>query len=278
MYNAAIKLAIAAVAITTATSCATKSQETVEAENLLTMAENAVTQGNPEQAIILLDSLNKAYPTQIEVQRKALQLRPRAIESGTIAQLSQTDSLIATYQAENEQLKPAMKLISDKDLVEPYYVPVSGYNPQFLKTTGIQPRVDEIGQFYIISSVSGKNLRHTSITLKSPAGEVSTPAVPYDGETNYRSSGSEMITYLPEQCDTIGQFVVENISQPITLIFNSENGKTTSSKLSQAEIKGIADAYRYSRSIINGRDLTVKRQKLERQLQIARDQAARTAQ
>lgn len=278
MYNAVIKLSAITLSAIALVACGGKSLETIDAETMLAEARDAITEGNPQHSIEILDSLQKKYPSEIEVQREAIKIRPQAMEAITISELSTVDSLIACFSATHESLAPTMRLISDKNLVEPYYVPTASYNANFLNTTGIQPRVNEIGQFYIISSVNGKGIKHNSITLKSASGEVSTAIVAYDGDSNYRSGNSEMITYLPEQCDTLGVFVNENLGNTITLTFNGESGKKISDKLSKTAIKGIADAYNFSKSVIMSRDLAVKRQKLERQLQIARDQIARTTQ
>lgn len=278
MYNAVIKLSAITLSAIALVACGGKSQETIDAETMLAEARDAITEGNPQHSIEILDSLQKKYPSEIEVQREAIKIRPQAMEAITISELSTVDSLIACFSATHESLAPTMRLISDKNLVEPYYVPASTYSPNFLNTTGIQPRVSEIGQFYIISSINGRPIKHMSITLKSTNGEVSTGAVGYDGDSNYRSGNSEMVTYMPEQCDTLGIFVNENIDNQITLTFNGESGKKISEKLSKTAVKSIADAYNFSKSIIMSRDLAVKRQKLERQLQIARDQIARTAQ
>ena len=278
MYNVKTNIIAAATAIAVSlASCQGKSEEAIAAGQLADKAQSLIENGKPTEAIAILDSLMSKYPTEVEAGRRALALRPRAIELGTIAEIQTTDSLIAVYSAENEQIAPSMKKIDDKDLVEPYYVASSGYDPSFMNSTGIQPRVDEIGQFYILSSVTGNNIRHNSITIKSTNGEVSTQAVPYDGDSNYRIDATELVTYSPEACDTIGYFVARNPEATYTLIFNGENGKSLTRKLTSAQAKGIADAWTYSRSIVKARDLAARKQMLEQRLQIARDQIARTS-
>lgn len=279
MYNATIKF-IAPFLLTASLilpSCG-KSPERVAAESLLSEADSSFAQNDYSRTILLLDSLQAAFPNEIEVQRNALSLRPKAVEKITIAELTETDSLLAVYAAQNEILSPAMKTISGPELVESYKVPLSGYDSNFLNSTGLQPRVDEIGQFYMISSVAGSAIRHNSITIRANGGEVSTSTVPFDGDSNYRIGTTEMVTYLPNQCDTVGQFISTlPESTPAILIFNGENGKKITKKLTPQQVKGIADAYRFSKSIVWSRDLTVRKEKLEKKLQIARDQIARTS-
>ena len=51
-------------------------------------------------------------------------------------------------------------------------------------------------------------------------------------------------------------------------------GKAKSQKLSSAQAQGIVNAYRYSKALIEARDNTVQRQKLEKTIEIARRQLA----
>lgn len=144
-----------------------------------------------------------------------------------------------------------------------------------MNTTGIEARVSEIGQFYIVSSAN-PSLKHTAISVNGPAASATTPAVPYDGESNYRIDGGEVITFSPEQSDTIGAAVVRNLaansSAPLTLQFTG--GKNKSLKLSAAQAQGIANAYNYSAALIRARDNEVQHKRLEKTIEIARRQAA----
>lgn len=272
MFNAAIK-PIAIASILLALSSCGKSQETADAEALLAQASEALEAGDADRANILIDSLQAAFPAQTDVQREALTLRPKVMEALIVKKLVTTDSLIAEYSALNERLAPKMKKVTDKELLEPYYVPTSVYNAEFMNTTGVQPRVDEIGRFFIISSVCGRGLRHESLSFKSAAGEVSTGAIPSGSDMNFVVGNNEMITFSPEQCDTVGQFVTANLGSPVTVTFKGK--KNFSQKLTPAQAQAFADAYAFSKSIIQARDLTVQREKLDRQLQVARDQQAR---
>lgn len=279
MFNVLFKSKIAvSAAISFAimlSACNSKSESTVAAENLLGQAEQLI-QTNPAGAIVLLDSIQHAFPSELQVGREALALRPKAIEASTLREITSTDSLLAVYAAMNENTRSLMKKIADKNLVEPYYVPASGYNASFMSSSAaIQPRVDEIGQFFFLSIVNGKNIRHNSFTIVAPTGSVSVAPVPFDGESNYRINSSELVSYMPEACDTIGKFVADNAGQKLKVVFNGEKGKSTSVALSAAEAKGIVDAWNYSRSITESRELAVKREKLDQQLQIARNQIAR---
>ncbi|MBD5379329.1 MAG: hypothetical protein HDR74_05465 [Bacteroides sp.] len=268
-------LATMCVASLSFVSC--KSDSAIAADKLVDNAQALINQGNAAQAILTLDSLNTLYPGEIEAGRRALSIRPKAIELLTIAEIQTTDSLIAIYSIENQQYINSIQKIDNKELLEPYFVSKSGYDPSFMNSTGIQSRVDNIGQFYIMSSVNGTQLHHNSITIKSNAGEVSTEAVPADSDSNFEVDAAELVTYSPQSCDTIGYFLSQNPEATYTVIFNGANGKNISRKLTPAQVKGIIDAWKYSRSIVQARDLAARKQMLDQRLQIARDQIARTS-
>lgn len=256
-------------------------QENPQARELLDNANAAFEQQDYALATTLLDSLQKTFPSELGIQRESMALRPKVIEQTAVLQLQQLDSLDAADTSTLTALKPALKWVKTPGMIEGYWIDAKAYNPNFMNTTGIEARVNEIGQFYIVSSVNpAGSLKHTSITLKTASGSATTPTVPYDGESNYRIGGGEVITFSPEQSDTIGaaalHAVSTNPSVSGTLIFNG--AKTNKSiRLTAAQTAAIANAYRYSSAVIRARDNQVQRQKLNRTIEIARQQAAKTS-
>lgn len=256
-------------------------QENPQARELLDNANAAFEQQDYALATTLLDSLQKTFPSELGIQRESMALRPKVIEQTAVVQLQQLDSLDAADTSTLTSLKPALKWIKTPGMIEGYWIDAKAYNPNFMNTTGIEARVNEIGQFYIVSSVNpAGSLKHTSITLKTASGSATTQTVPYDGESNYRIGGGEVITFSPEQSDTIGaaalHAVSTNPSVSGTLIFNG--AKTNKSiRLTAAQTAAIANAYRYSSAVIRARDNQVQRQKLNRTIEIARQQAAKAS-
>lgn len=147
-----------------------------------------------------------------------------------------------------------------------------------MNTTGIEPRVSEIGQFYIVSSLNPSGgTHHEAVTLTAGGSSVSTPRVAYDGESNYRIGSGEVITFSPEQSDTIGYFASEILKNSpaakATLSFIGAKGRKPVN-LSANQLRAIANAYNYSKAIVRARDNQVERQRLEKTIEIARRQAA----
>lgn len=278
MYKEVINLAGAALTLAalTLSGCGMSESEKA-ADSLVAQAREALDNGDSSRALMLLDSLQAAYPAEVDIQRQGMKLRPLAMEKTVMAQIQSTDSLIAFYADSHQKLAAAMKTIDNADLVEPYMVPADGYDPAFMNSSGVQARVDRAGQFYLVSSLNPGGVKHFALSFKASDGTVTTDTVPYDGDLNYRLNGSEVVTFMPAKCLTVGQFMLDHRGSPLTVVFNGENGKSRQIKLSARQVNAIANAFDYSQAVINGRDLTVERQKLDRQLQIARDQAARMA-
>lgn len=260
--------------------CSSKS-ENPDARNLLAKAENDFNSGNYASSIALLDSLQKTFPAETALQREAMAMRPKVIEAEATKALAAVDS---TYNADIEtlkSLKTQLKWIKTPGMIEGYWIAPEVYRSDFMNTTGIEARVSEIGEFYIVSSVNpAGNLKHQSIGLKTSAGNARTQNVAYDGESNYRIGGAEVITFSPAQSDTIGMVarnaVEANQAAGASVIFYGVNGEK-SVKISPAVLKGIGKAYAYSAATIRARDLQVERERLNRTIEIARRQQQSTA-
>ena len=255
--------------------CSSKS-ENPDARNLLAKAENDFNSGNYASSIALLDSLQKTFPAETALQREAMAMRPKVIEAEATKALAAVDS---TYNADIEtlkSLKTQLKWIKTPGMIEGYWIAPEVYRSDFMNTTGIEARVSEIGEFYIVSSVNpAGNLKHQSIGLKTSAGNARTQNVAYDGESNYRIGGAEVITFSPAQSDTIGMVarnaVEANQAAGASVIFYGVKGEK-SVKISPAVLKGIGKAYAYSAATIRARDLQVERERLNRTIEIARRQ------
>lgn len=253
------------------------SKENSDARQLLTDATEAFQSGDYTRATFCLDSLQKAFPEEISLQREALVLRPKVIEQLALLKISAVDSMSQADKSMMEQLKPALKWVKTPGMIEGYWVDAKAYNPNFMNSTGIEARVSEIGQFYIVSSANPSSVKHTSVTISLGDRSATTPVVPYDGESNYRIGGGEVITFSPEQSDTIGAVAAEVLTaaapKSVNVTLNGEKGKKTV-KLSEAQARGIVTAYLYSKALIRARDNEVERQRLERTIEIAKRQAA----
>lgn len=273
MFNAVSKMTVCAVVATMLASCGTGSKSRDEAAQMVEDAKHAIDSKQYDAAIEILDSLQARYPKEIGIQRKAMNIRPMAIEGLTIREIEQTDSLYALASWQVDSLAPLFNTVSDKDLVEPYSVVKTAKGTLF-SNTGIEARLTPAGEFYIISSLNGNPVKHTSVSLSKNGEVAQTETVPYDDAINYRSGNSEMITFSAARCDTLGRFAVTHDNYKLTLTFHGKRDYKTS--LSGPAVHGIADTYRMADATSRKNALAKQKELLQAKLQLARDQQART--
>ena len=84
-----------------------------------------------------------------------------------------------------------------------------------------------------------------------------------------------MITFTGAECDTLGYFISQNAGVPTKLSFNGTSTYTT--PLNSTDKKSMELAYKLSQAMSGSRKMASRREFLDRQLILARDQAARTS-
>lgn len=268
-------LGVVAAGVMLLGSCNSESEAARAARKLFEQAQAQNLAGEPAKALELLDSLQSDYKEETQWQREALKFRPTVMINLTQQAIIAVDDSIAMYEKQYGDIMPSMKLINDARLVEPYYVDAATYNPQFFNTTGLQPRVSEIGQLYFVSSVNPGGLKHTGFTLSCNGETIAVGPVPYDGESNYRIDGSEVVTYSPDQSQPAGEFAANHAGQSVTLILTG--GKSRQIKLTDKQLNAIINCKTMSDAIVKARQLSFNKERLQRQLAIAQSQAERLA-
>jgi hypothetical protein len=284
MFNAANKsINILASALTVAgmmlaTSCGSSAGDEKSGELLYQQADSAANAHNFDMALELLDTLKTRYPSLIDLQRKAMALRPKVEEGATIRAIEVNDSLTAYNAYRIDSILPEFQLMHNPSLGDDYdYYVIKEYATSTLfSRTGVEGRVEPSGEFKVLSSLTASPAKHTSIALSGAAGEVTSATIECDGERNYRTNGTEMITFLGAECDTLGNWL--NNSMPggaVKLTFKGE--KSYSTALSATDRRSLAEAWLLSSFMKEKSRLNVTRSFLERKLALARDQIARTA-
>lgn len=274
MYNAVTK---GLMAILLSLSIAGCSGDHDAAEALRSQAIAAIEASDPAGALILLDSLDRAYPAEVKTRRAAMSLRPKAIELQTLRELEVNDSLTVQAQLVAESMKDLVTFRQGSGGVDGYYVAASAADAVPSSAEGLYPRMTPEGAFYIISSAR-KGTRSTAVALSATGeGEARTPAVAHDGERNDRSLSAELITFLPAESDTIGSYAFEHAdaSNPLNLTFYGE-GQPRTITLPPSQLRALAELYAASKVYSRLRILNIQKNKLEQQLMLSRSQQART--
>lgn len=274
MYSAASKSVIAIAAATAILSSCGEKESTKNAKMLLTEAQTALTAKEYDRAVALIDSVSMAYPEEIDIRKEAMRLRPDATEGLTMAKLSHADSLTATLQSRYDSIARLMVKVDNPEFVEGYWVATQGRTPNPMSTDIIEGRVTGNGEFYMVSSLNPSSLHHHSFSLTSNGGEkASTASVAYDGEMNYRINGGEVVTYMSDGCKEIGPFAAAHRTEPLTVTFHGDGDKRI--RLSASQTSGLATAWEFAKTLVEFRHWSIERERLNRQLAIARDQRAR---
>ena len=281
MYNVAIikktiKYVIVSAIIGMAQSCGNGNGNL--AQDLLSQAQTAYEAGNYNLSVQLLDSLKKVSD-DLDLLKKGLNLRTLNQEGLIKLEIAQNDSLITVLEEENKGLSGNFKYFKHKDMVEGFYVhkSIAGDVEKTDRST-LEPRIDENDMFYLVSYLTGHDVKHTCVKLNSNAGAVSTSTVAYDKAQNYRyNSGGvtyESITFTNAQCDTLGCFVTNNENAKISIVYQGK--KSYSTPLNDKYKKAVAETYRYAKNKQNGKAAIKKRMFLEQKLELAKKQIEQT--
>lgn len=273
MYNAAInRLIIALGAAVALTACGSNNGEK-EAAALVEQAQAALDGGNPQLALELTDSVRTAYPRAFEARKEALHLSTLATERVALRRLESADSTLAVLSLRGDSLKQLVKWVDNP--VEGYYIAAGAKTDAPYTVTGIHARVSPEGDFYMISTLKGKKVESTSVSVSDGTSSARTATVRHDGERNDRSSGAETITYLAAECDTLARFITEHRGTPLTLTFNGTAGSYTT-PLPADMAAQTATLYEYALTLRAGKLALLEKERLSRAIDLARSQAART--
>lgn len=272
MYNAIKNLIGTTLVAALMAACSSTDPDKEAAQQLLEEATLQIEAGNALQALALMDTIDQKYASQVEVRRHVMGLRPKAIGQVAVSRMASADSMLAVTQLEINELQGQFKHVSGDDL-EGYYI-VADAPQNFINTTGIQPRVNDANNmFYIVAQTGGKKIAIRKVALKSGNGDFESQAIPAESARVVIIEGSELATFLPEEVNELGEWAAQNASAITGAVILGDKGQLPV-KLTAAQAKAIGTAWRYATALQRHKQAAILREKLDRQLQIARDQAA----
>lgn len=276
MCSAASKILItAATLLILSAGCKEKSRNTDSAARSALNEANALAEkGEYAEALKVFDSIDSLYPGEVEVRGEATALRQQVFEKYCEAQLAEIDSIMTFAETRRNQLLAKMVQNNVAGFPDGYNTAQAGYTSNFYSTTGIQGRSTTTGDFYIVSSLVGRPLHHHSITVTTPEGSVTTPAVEYDGELNMRVNGGEVVSYFGDAPAQIGQLAYKELmadSPQATVTFHGDKGTRTIT-LTPAQIEGLATTWEFTDNYRQLRHLSIERDRIAAQLDLARRQ------
>lgn len=271
MFNAATKTLTGLIILGALAACG-NANGTKEAARLVDEANTALEAKNYSLALSLADSVRTAYPRAIDQRREAIHISAVANEGLNLRRLESADSLLAVLGVRADSLGRLVKFVSNP--IEGYYIAAGADPLDTYNTTGIQARLSPERIFYIISTLKGKSVNSTSVSVSDGTTSASTATVAHDGERNDRSRGAEVITFMAPECDSVGRYILEHRTAPLTLTFNGRGSYSV--KLPPRTVEQTATLYEYAVTLHQAYLASVEKERLTRAIDISRSQAART--
>lgn len=269
MCNAINKLTVLAIIATATLTACGPDKEAEAADRLVAQAKGAIDRADFDSAFIYLDSLSANYPKQIEAGRRGLALRPGAIAGKTQQEIMELQILLQDASARVDSLMPHFKAIPPSEaLLEGYYISLDAPADFRSHNTAIA-RVSPRGEFVMVSSLDGRNTRHTHIVLSSGQESASTGSVAFDASLPL---SRESVRFASGDADEVGRFAA-SIDDGRTATLTFAGGKSEPKiKLSGKEIHAIADSWRLAQAMSCITPMASRLEQLKAKLQLARDQ------
>lgn len=279
MFNAASKSVLLSSCIALASLAASCGGSGVApgAEALCKSIDSATAASDYATAILLLDSLDSAYPQEVKLRIEMMKQRPAIMEGLTINEIAQADSALASAKSVIDSLSPLFEHVENKALVENYYVAKAAGVKNLMGATAIEPRLDEEYAFYVIASLQGKTIGLNSLRMTIDGTSATTEVIPEGDERSIKGATGQKAVFSGKDVDALGELAAANPGKSATLTFVGRTGSKDIT-LTPAQTTAFADTYRYSRALNDLRFASMRREKLERQLQIARNQKANVEQ
>ncbi|MCM1292812.1 MAG: hypothetical protein NC230_04435 [Bacteroides sp.] len=237
-------------------------------------AKELAEKGSNDKALTLLDSIDHVYPKAVETRSETRMLRPLWLEQYTARQLSVNDSLMTANQIEGEQLRSQLRYVTNA--IEGYYVATGNESVDVRNSGGLHSRVSPDFHFYLTASSPG-SVAMTAVALESDGESIVSEQVPYDGERNTRNSSCETITFTEAQSAPLAEFVNQHAKSPITIRFIGSNGRTHTMTLSDTQKNAMLTCYGLTMAANADKRYRLEKERLTRQLEIARNQIANVA-
>ena len=267
-------IALLTAAAVLATASCGSDKEHKAAAALSAKADSLMKAGNFEAAIELYDSLNHAYPKEIDLRKASDAKRARAIEGLAQSQAPLLDRAIDSLNSVIAGLYPDFNREQSSSALNAYAVHKSLAGQKTVGTAALQPRINIDGNDvsdtpWSIAVFAPSNIGLSSVNVTTASGQSFT----LDAFSNDGQVGS-IVTSVAEP---LGKYLSEHPDDPATAFtLNGKKGKAQG-KLTPAFSTATAASYNYALAKHQLRSTLINREKIERRIVIAREQAAKAA-
>ena len=265
MFNAVNKFIPAAVMLLAVVSCGDTKRD--EAVRLSQEAENEVKAGRYEEAVVLLDTLDSKYASQVEVRRSAMKFRAMAVEGITLHRINVVDDTLAQLKSTLDDMEKQFEYVtnSGKGLGGNYVA------KSIIKSNApILPRINDEDYFTLSVKVPGKNIGFECVSFIDGQETMSTK--PINSSRLVSVEGHEMTVLQQEDVADVVEWLAVHPSVTTYRLVGSKG--TIDQKLSADLRDAIIQTWLFARDKQAYRLALIEREKLERRLQLCRDQLA----
>lgn len=259
-----MKQALFAILISVLVACTSSEQKAARA--LISEAQTSISEQRYEQALSLLDSLNKTYPALVAERKQALDLsrEVRLLQSrrDSIFLAPLVDSLLVR----EEKALELFEVVADETIQDHTIMRYKGYVPtQAPKSAFLDVYFNNLGELELVAGTSGRPaFESESVVIRDKASDtfVASDIIPYDGGTNYRyeidGRTYERITFTLDNAERLSAFVSgmgDGAKLQVELL--NAKGKKQTFVLSAVAVKAITASYELHRiktELKNSRD------------------------
>ena len=239
--------------------------DTSKTEKLFVEAQTHYSENNFGVARILLDSIHKNFPRQVNFRRKADTLSWKMTVAEIESELPNLDEQLKNECYEAETIAKNFKFVKDEK-----YQTIGDYEHISMSTAAnagrnyIKPITDEKGKFRFVSTAVGQKLEHCALraTLETLSGE--TQKATESDCYSYNDFGIiyETALFNAENAKDFILFLMQNSDSQIkiTLLGNKE----FSYNLSKKDVKTFCETFNFSLLLKNIAENQAKKEKLER--------------
>lgn len=237
------------------------------AENLQAEITNAMQAEKYAEAVAMIDSFSTTFHLQVDIRRALIPTRAKAVEGITLQNIPALDKQIADFQANIAALEGEFTSVKTASSLPPYLV-YKGCTGTVDGVARIQARVNtgDDAEFspWVLAVGTGRNIGVNRLQVSTKQGAAYTIDVP---QSDYAQASVPM-----ENISPLAKQLYENDDEIASVTAYGTNGNATI-KVTPAESRGIASAWKLCADRDSLRSTLIAREKAERLLQMARDKA-----
>ncbi len=237
-----------------------------KAQQLLTIAEQAIQEGNYPYAKQMIDSIKASYPKAFDERKKGLELTRTIRLLENRRNIAYCDSLIHIKEKEKKELVSDFQYVKEAEYDElgTYYP--KNYLPEVsLQQSGLRSGVSEKGMLFIESVWLGAKINHHCIKIITPDAEYAETKSVTDEGLNYsfttQHNRYEIVRYTKENENGVAAFIYAFNEHPLNLTFIGT--KSHSIPLSVAQKKALIKSFELSTLLQEIEKLKFEKEKSE---------------